>query len=295
MSDAVKRNLRYRFGTQNQRVTRGVPRRFAAPRVASLCGLLLGASASANDDVPEHPMMSDRFFVGAGFAWVQSNVTANLNTGRIGLGTFVDFENDIGLKKTNVLGMLDFRMHFSERWLLDAEYFNLNRDAERNISRPIDWGALSFPVNAAVHGSFDLQDIRVSVAYSFFRTKDKEIGIGLGAHIMSLDATLSTRNLGSERASQSEPLPVLTMYAQVALTDRWLLRVRVDRFSLDRGGVDGSIFSSATDFVYQPWRHFGIGFGYRDINLQASSTNERWRGKAQVRHTGPYLFVSGSF
>jgi hypothetical protein len=81
----------------------------------------------------------------------------------------------------------------------------------------------------------------------------------------------------------------------VALTDRWLFRVRVDRLSLDTGEVDGSVFSSGTDFVYQPWRHFGLGLGYRDINMQVSSTSDSWRGKAQVRHTGPYLFVSSSF
>lgn len=271
-------------------------RLFIAPGVIALGGLLLCEGASAEDDVvPDHPMMRDRFFVGAGIAWVQSNVTANLNSGRVGLGSFIDFEDDLGLKKTNPLGMFDFRWHFTKRWMVDAEYFRLNRDAEREISRTIDWGDLNIPVNAAVHGTFDMHDIRVSVAYSFFKTKDKEIGFGLGAHVMSIDAALSTRNFGSQRASQSAPLPVLTMYAQVALTDRWLFRARVDRLSLDTGEVDGSIFSSGTDFVYQPWRHFGVGLGYRDINMQVSSTSDRWRGKAQIRHTGPLLFVSGTF
>jgi hypothetical protein len=257
---------------------------------------MLAASVHADDAlVPEHPMMTDRFFVGAGVVWAQSNVTANLNTGRVGLGTFVDFENDIGLKRTNVIGQFAFRMHISERWALEAEYFSLNRDGEKQLSRTIDWGNLSFPIDAAVRGSSDLEDFRISVGYSFFRRKDKEIGFGIGAHVMSLDAALTTRNLGSERASQSAPLPVLTMYSQIALTDRWLFRVRVDRLSLDTGEVDGSVFSSATDFVYQPWRHFGVGLGYRDINMQVSSTGDSWRGKAQIRHTGPYLFASTTF
>ncbi|HEX7073130.1 MAG TPA: hypothetical protein VF226_03740 [Hyphomicrobiaceae bacterium] len=271
-------------------------RRLAALSVTALGGLLLALDANAGDNVvPEHPMMSDRFFVGAGAAWVQSNVTANANRGRIGLGSFIDFEDDVGLEKSNLLGMFDFRMRLSERWLLEAEYFRLDRSGERELSRTVDWGDLNIPVNALVSGSSDLEDLRISVGYSFFRRKDKEVGFGLGAHVMSFDAELSTRNLGSERASQSAPLPVLTMYAQFALTNRWLLRVRVDRLSLDTGEVDGSIFSSATDFVYQPWRHFGLGLGYRDINMTISSTSESWRGKAQVRHTGPYLFISGSF
>jgi hypothetical protein len=259
-------------------------------------GLLPAAGVAAEDAMsPKHPMMSDRFFVGAGVTWVQSNVTANLNTGKVGLGTVVDFEDDVGLEQSNLLGLFDFRMHISRRWLLEAEYFRLNRSGEREISRTIDWGNLNLPVNAVVRGRSDLEDFRVSVGYSFFRTQDKEIGVGLGAHVMSLDASLSTENLGSEGASQSAPLPVVTMYAQVALTDRWLLRVRVDRLSLDTGEVDGSIFSSGTDFVYQPWRHVNLGLGYRDINIQVSSTSESWRGKAQVRHTGPYVFFGSTF
>ncbi len=59
------------------------------------------ARTLADDEaaVPDHPMMKDRFFIGVGVVWAKSNVTANLNTGTLGLGTFIDFENDIGLKQ----------------------------------------------------------------------------------------------------------------------------------------------------------------------------------------------------
>jgi hypothetical protein len=47
--------------------------------------------------------------------------------------------------------------------------------------------------------------------------------------------------------------------------------------------------------VYQPWRHFNIGLGYRDINMEVTSTTKDWRGKAQIRQSGPILFVSSTF
>jgi hypothetical protein len=245
---------------------------------------------------PDHPLMSDRFTLSAGVSRSESNVTADLQTGRIGLGTLIDFEDDLGLEKENEIGVVMFSVRVFERWRLDAEYFSLDRDNEKQISRTLDWGRLSIPINAAVSSSFDAEDVRVSVGYSFFRRTDKEVGFGLGAHVLSLEAGLSTRNLGSERASiDSAPLPVLNFYARMALTDRWLLNVRIDRLSLDTGDVDGSIFDVEADFVYQPWRHFNIGLGYRDINLQASSTGAKWRGKAQVRQNGPMLFVSATF
>jgi hypothetical protein len=154
-----------------------------------------------------------------------------------------------------------FRMRLSERWRLEAEYLRLDRDNEKQIMRTIDWGNLNIPVTATVKGAFDVEDARIGVSYAFIRRPDKEVGVGVGAHVASLDASVSTKNFGSQRADTTTPLPVLTLYARMALTDRWLLNVQVDRLSLDTGDVDGSIFSSGTEFVYQPWRHFNIGLG----------------------------------
>jgi hypothetical protein len=150
-------------------------------------------------------------------------------------------------------------------------------------------------VNAVVKGEFGIDDFRLGVGYSFFRRNDKELGIGLGAHVTHLEANITTRNFGSQRATESAPLPFFNLYARMALTDRWLLSVRVDRLSLDTGDIDGRIFSSGTDFIYQPWRHVAIGLGYRDINFEVKSTKEDWRGEAQIQQTGPYLFVAGTF
>ncbi|HEX2492694.1 MAG TPA: hypothetical protein VHK24_02890 [Steroidobacter sp.] len=263
--------------------------------VATALGAFSHAATAQEETIPDHPVMRDRFFIGVGGMWSDSNVSANLNSGTVGLGAIIDFEEDLGLDETNLIALFFFRMNLSERWRLEAEYFKLDRDKETQIPRTIDWGDLNVPVNAFVNSTFNLEDIRVSVGYAFFKRKDKEIGVGLGAHVMDIEAALETRNFGSQGAQESAPLPVLTLYARMALTDRWLLNVRVDRLSLDTGDVDGSIFSSATEFIYQPWRHFSVGIGYRDINVEISSTSEDWRGKAQIRQSGPALFLSTTF
>jgi hypothetical protein len=261
----------------------------------ALAALFAASFVRAQDSTPDHPMMQDRFYIGGGVLWAESNVTANLNTGAIGAGAIIDFEDDVGLDEESLIGLVTFRMHLSKRWQIEAEYFSLDRDNARQTSRTIEWGDLSIPVNISAKGEFDIQDIRLGIGYSFFRTQDKELGFGIGAHVTKIEASLTTQNFGSERASQSAPLPFFNFYARVALTDRWLLSVRVDRLSLDTGNVDGSIFSSGTDVIYQPWRHFSIGLGYRDINFQVSSTSEDWRGEAQIQQSGPYLFIASTF
>lgn len=263
---------------------------------AALGALLLARGACAQgDSIPEHPMMTDQFFIGLGALWADSHVQASLNRGTLGLGSLIDFEDDLGLKETNVIGTVMFGMRAFERWRLEIEYGKLDRDNERQASRTIDWGNLSIPIDTSTRATFDFQDTRVSVGYSFFKTKDKEIGIGLGVHWAKINASLSARNFGSEGAKESAPLPVITMYAQMALSDQWLLSFRVDRLSLDTGNIDGNVFSSGLEFVYQPWRHFNVGFGFQSINFQLSSTSADWRGKAQIQQNGPLVFIGTTF
>ena len=260
-------------------------------------GLLAFAQpASAQEvTVPDHPIMRDRFYLSAGALWAASNVTANLNSGSLGVGALIDFEDDLGLDEYDVIGLYSFRWRISRRFQFEAEYFALDRENEKQVSRNVQWGNLNIPINAVARSSFDIDDFRLSVGYSFFRAQDKEIGVGLGAHVVHMSANISSANFGSQRATESAPLPFINHYGRFALTDRWLFSVRVDRLSLDTGSIDGKIFSSGTDFIYQPWRHVALGLGYRDINFQISSTDETWRGKAQVQLTGPYLFIAGSF
>lgn len=253
------------------------------------------AAAEGDERVPDHPMLTDAWFMGAGVLWAESNVTANLNSGAIGAGALIDFEDDMGLDESSLIGLFDVRWHFTKRWQLEVEYFKLDRDNEKQVQRVLEWADLSVPIDAEAKGSFNIEDFRVGIGYSIFRSKDKEVGIGLGAHVAKLEAGLSTRNFGSDLASQTAPLPFITLYARVALTDRWLLSMRVDRLSLDTGEIDGKVFSSGVDLIYQPWRHFSVGLGFRDINFQVSSVSDDWRGKAQIQQSGPMLFLATSF
>jgi hypothetical protein len=268
----------------------------AVAMVVAVSLMSLARSAAAEESgetIPDHPMMTDRWYFSAGAMYAESNVVANLNRGIV--GTFIDFEDDFGLDQNDVIGLFDARWHFTKRWQLEVEYFSLDRSNEKQAQRVIDWGNLNIPVNAVAKATFNMEDFRVSVGYAFFRSKDKEVGFGLGAHVAKLEAGLTTQNLGSEFASQTAPLPFATLYARVALTDRWLLSMRVDRLSLSTGNIDGDIFSSGLDLIYQPWRHFSVGLGFRDVNFQVKSTKSDWTGKAQIQESGPSLFIATSF
>lgn len=261
-------------------------------------GMLAAAGVAHAEEpgmVPSHPMMTDRYYLSLGWFFGDSNTQANANSGTVGVGTFIDFENDLGLDERKGVPNLAFRMRLSRRWRLEADYVKTKREKETLISRQINFRDLSIPVNAQVNSDFNYEDIRVGFGYSFFRSADKEVGIGLGIHETKIEASLSTPSLGRGSSSVSAPLPTISIYSDIALTDRWLLSMRLDRLSVGIGDTDGSVSNTALTFIYQPWRHFNLGFGYRDISTQISSTSEDWRGSAIIEQRGPLLFVGTTF
>src|SRR5690349_6054003 len=86
-----------------------------------LATLLHARTALAQEDlIPDHPMMSDTWFIGLGALWADSNVTGSLNRGRLA-GAIIDFEDDLGLDEENFIGLVNFRARFFERWQFEAE------------------------------------------------------------------------------------------------------------------------------------------------------------------------------
>lgn len=256
---------------------------------------LAAAASAAAQDAPRHAALHDPFYVGAGVFFPDTNTQAQLASNRTGVGTTVDFEDALDMERSKGVATLVGRWRFGQRWRVDAEYFQLNRDSQRAIDRQIVWGDQVFPVNANVQSKFNFYDLRVSVGYSFFKRTDKELGVGLGLHVASYDLSLSTANFGSQSEDVLAPLPVLSAYGQFALTEYWAVGGRLDRFSLSYGKYDGSLTSLGLDLLYQPFRHVGFGAGYRLLAIRAEVEGDAATLSMRQTFEGPLLFVTASF
>ena len=265
----------------------------------SVLGILLAgcvaAASAAQGDIPEHPALNDRFYFGAGAFYPKTNTQAQLTSNATGIGTTVDFEESLDMPRQKTVPSLIGRWRFGQRWRLDAEYFQLNRSGDRTTDREIIWGDQTFPVNSRVTSDFDFADLRVSVGYSFFKRPDKELGVGLGLHVATYDVSLNTANLGGQDEDVLAPLPVLSLYGQFALTERWAVGTRLDRFSLSYDKYSGSLTSLALDVVYQPFRNVGVGAGYRALAIRAEVEGDRATLRMRQNFEGPILFVNVSW
>jgi hypothetical protein len=275
-----------------------IPTPAAEPTPPQLeCALESGTHSPApafdGSEIPNHPALSDRFFIGAGAGFMASNTQAQLNSD-IGLGTNIDFENILGLDETAMVPQFLARWRFAKRWRLELEYFELNRSGSKVIEQDITWGDQTFPANSEISTEFDVSVARVSCGYSFFKTKDKEVGVALGVHLTNFDATLEG-NAASEGGDLLAPLPVGSFYGQVALTDSWALSARLDAFKLEYDPYRGRILSIGIDALYQPSRHWGFGLGWRTLQIEGGVDSGDWNGEIDTTYQGPIAFVSASF
>ena len=266
-------------------------------RGAILAALLAASAATAAAEglVPEHPALVDRFYFGAGAFFPQTATSAQLQNSTTGVGASIDFENALGMATDKSVPIALARWRLGERWRVEAEYFQLNRSAHKSIDRDIQWGDTTYPVNTQVDSSFNFSDLRVSAGYSFFRRPDKEVGVAFGLHIAQYDVSLSANGSATESSAVTAPLPVLSVYSQFALTERWALAARMDRFVLKYDTFGGSISAVGLDVMYQPFRHVGFGLGTRALYIDASAEDGRRTAKFRQSFQGPLVFMNVSF
>jgi hypothetical protein len=263
-----------------------------------LTGLALAAAATAAGAevgaVPVHPALNDRFYFGVGASVPKTSTDVQLDS-RLGIGAAIDFERTLGMEESKTVPSALGRIRLGQRWRLEAEWFELDRGATRTIEREIRFGDRVYPLSAQVSSRMDFSDLRLSAGYSFFRTPDKELGAALGVHVAAYEVALDAPLVGAESEDVTAPLPVLSVYGQFALTGRWAVGSRLDRFSLSYDKYDGSLTSLAFDLSYQPFRHVGFGLGYRALFLSLTATENGRVLRFRQSFQGPLFFVNVSF
>jgi hypothetical protein len=139
------------------------------------------------------------------------------------------------------------------------------------------------------------QSIRISTGYSFFKRRDKELGVGIGLHVAGIKTSIQSAGIGAESTDVLAPLPVLNLYGAFALTNEWAVRMRMDWLSLSYDEYSGDIRGTAIDVLYRSFRHVGFGVGLRTLIVDVEIDSSDWRGKARTAFSGPTAFMSVSF
>jgi hypothetical protein len=272
----------------------GTPMRILMCVIAVALGMA-AVPVRAQDAVPNHPALNDSFYFAAGAFRPKTSTSAQVDSTNLGAGANIDFERALGMTTQDLVPVAAARWRFSERWRLEAEYFELNRRGDKVLQQDITWNGQTYTVGTEVLSKFNFSDVRTSVGYSFFKTKDKELGVGFGFHVATYDVGISTSGTGNDTKKVLAPLPVLSVYGQFALTDQWAVGGRLDRFTMSYDKYDGNVTSIGLDVNYQPFRHVGFGLAYRSLFIILKATGDNFAAQFNQTFQGPLLYLNASF
>jgi hypothetical protein len=259
---------------------------------ATLCGFASGQETAAGK---VHPSLRDKWNIQLGVFSAKIDTSVQLDSRATGAGTSVNFEDDLGLADRETIATFLASVRLGERWRIEAEYFSVHRSNSRTLDRTIVWGGDTYPANTVVNSDLNSDTYRLSGGYSFIRDDKRELGVTLGLHVTDISATLSSAGVATHKGDARSPLPTIGIYGAYAYSPQWLLSGRLDYFSLNSGNVDGSLVNFTAAVEFRVSRHFGIGAGYRHVDVDVTFTGAEFTVSPDSRFSGPTFFVATSF
>ncbi len=201
-------------------------------RLTALFGIagcvLVCAPAKAQDTIPDNPVLRDRFFFAAGGYLPTTSTDVRLDSTTRGAGAAVNFEDTLGLEESKLSAEYLARFRFAERWRIEMEHFRLTRSGSRILRESLQVGEKMYSVNERLQSAFDIAVTRVSAGYSFFKTRDKELGVAIGAHVASIRTSIDGSVSGTEGRPRHRA-PAGAEFVQPVCADRHLGRRRQAR------------------------------------------------------------------
>ena len=110
--------------------------------VALFAGGTMSLAAEAQDSV--HPYLTDKFALDLGIFFPERRVELGVDGPVSAAGEDIDFEETIGLKKSDEVFSLNFGWRFGEKWQLGAQYFASSGERGKVLQEDVEWNDIIF-------------------------------------------------------------------------------------------------------------------------------------------------------
>jgi hypothetical protein len=271
-----------------------------------LHSLTLGNAIAASDS--SNPQMDDKFaiYLGGFFPEVSSKV--NLNGEVLPPGDILDFESVFGLEESKTVLWGGARWQISRRNMLEFEFANLNRNGSvEGITDKIQIGDSIVQVGAGIDTTFDVTLGRLTYGFSVLKKENMELRLKAGFHIADLGVSFQATGevcvdgtdpqncqiLTSELFETEDvtvPLPHLGGSFTYAFSPKLAARIQAIGFAIELDKIDGSLLEIDIDLVWNPWKHVGLGAGFRYFNANIESNGSKLNGEFDFEYYGPAVY-----
>ena len=264
------------------------------PAAAFTAAVAFGSAAQAQ-------ALNDKYWIEVSAFFPSADTQATVS--RPGApGTELDLEQDLGLKKHETLPAVYAGARFG-RWVVNGEYYGLDRNGSRIVSRDINFDGATFPANVEVDSKMRSNVYRLSVGYSFIRNDRAELGAVIGLHATDFKIALEGQATVGAGSVQTEnrrhkflaPMPTVGAYGTYEITPQVILTGRADYMSLKISDYDGSILNLQAAVAYRVPDMIEVGAAYRYVDYNLDVEKSTYTADINYDFTGPSVFVRFGF
>jgi hypothetical protein len=242
--------------------------------------------------------VSDLFFVRGTFfqGAVETMVRVDSTGATEPDGTLLSGEDDLGLDDVVDQARMEFDVRMGERNHVRIDYFKLDRFAETQLPRDIEFGDFTFEEGDTFRTNLDWRMLSLTYTYSLFRSERFEAGAGLGLHIIEARAEGSEPGtLNRQQDSEAGIFPTIAVNGAFRISKRWAVTARAQSFTANQDEFDGTLSDYHADVQYRWRKNFAVGLGYSQIKVDLNVIDSDQPLLFQMDTSGPEIFFRASF
>jgi len=242
--------------------------------------------------------ITDHFYIRATFydPQLRTNLRLDPSAPAGALGTPLNAESDLGLPGRLQKGRVEFMFRLRERSKVRVDYFESDRSGNKVLAHDVVFGNETFVGGDLAQTSLDWQQFDITYTYSFIRNSRFEVGAGLAAYFLDVDAigyVPSTFQRQEETAAT--PIPAVPLDLTWAISSRWAATARGAYLRAHLIGFDGWYADTHEDLQYRWNPNLALGIGYSAIRTSLTRHDSSFSGAVYMSISGPEAFVRFSF
>ncbi len=238
--------------------------------------VVLAAATPAQAQSKFGPLF-DKFNFSAQASWLSTSTEIGLDSETLGMGTTLNFEDDLGLSSSEAIPTLAFEWQISRKQRLAVRWQDITRDSSAQALTEIQWGDETIPIDAGITLAFDITQYFIDYTYYPWVKEKWALGFGLGIRWMDLKAELQweEENIGSggDSIDQAAPLPYIYFEYRRMFSDHWRFIAGGGWLSLTIDNFSGGNYVGRVSIEYLAGNRWSFGAAINLANANVDITD----------------------
>ncbi len=209
----------------------------------------------------------------------------------IGVGAILDFEDLLGIDRSDQVFRLDGSYAFNDRHSVVVGYYDIDRSGSETLTEGIEVGDVVIPAGD-VRSSFGTKIFKLSYRYNFVTDARTVIGASFGAHTMRLNLGLESGAFDIEESfGATVPVPLVGLHAAYALSPTWSLYSTGEALQVSIDDYGGTIIDFRLGLNWDAFEHVGLGVEFNSFRMDIDAEDGNLDAEVRYAYQGIGAFL----